>query len=99
MVILIFHNQLFEFEDRITDLPIDDSLETRWLRASHDTYQNQTRTGLHENVPRRQDIGVVAVQTIQDTRAADTSGVPSYLKRKPLVRHDGMSFNGIRKES
>lgn len=86
MVILKFHNQ--HFDDDITDLPIDDSLETRW---THDTHQNRTRTGLHEDVPSlQQDIGVVAVQTIQDTRATDTSGVPPYLKRKPLVRHDGM---------
>jgi hypothetical protein len=96
MVLLIFNNQLFD--DCITGLPTDE------LRASHYTHQNQTRMGLHEEIPclQQQEIGVTAVQTYQDTGAAlaDT-GVPPYLKRKLLMRHDGMicsTFNVIRKE-
>lgn len=95
MVLLIFNNQLFD--DCITGLPTDE------LRASHYTHQNQTRMGLHEEIPclQQQEIGVTAVQTYQDTGAvlADT-GVPPYLKRKLLMRHDGMicsTFNVIRK--
>jgi hypothetical protein len=86
MVVLIYNNPLLD--DCITGLPIDDSLETRWLRASHNTHQNQTRipVGLHEEIPcLQQEIGVAAVQTNQDT-----SGVPPYLKRKLLMHHDGM---------
>ncbi|KAI0281006.1 hypothetical protein BGY98DRAFT_270300 [Russula aff. rugulosa BPL654] len=82
MVLLIFNNQLFD--DCITGLPTDE------LRASNYTHQNQTRMGLHEEMPcLQQEIGVTAVQTYQDTWAAlaDT-GVPPYLKRKLLMRHD-----------
>jgi hypothetical protein len=84
MVVLIYNNPLLD--DCITGLPIDDSPETRWLRASHNAHQNQTRMGMHEEMPcLQQEIGVAtAVQTNQDT------GVPPYLKRKLLMRHDGM---------
>lgn len=54
------------------------------------------RMGLHEEIPcPQQEIGVAAVQTNQDT-----SGVPPYLKRKLLMRHDGMIYHvmGFRKE-
>jgi len=86
MVALISNNQLFD--DRITGLPIHQ------LRASHDTHQNQTRMGVHEEIPcLQQEIGVAAIQTSQDTGAVDTSGVPPYLKRKLLMRHAGMSCN------
>lgn len=91
MVVLIFNNQLF---DCIARPPIDES---------HDTHQNQTWMGLHEEIPYlQQEIGVAAVQTNQDTGAADTQGAPPFLKRKLLMCHDGMiccPFNGgIRKE-
>src|ERR1700679_225484 len=66
-------------DDCITGLPIDHSLETRWLRASHNTHQNQTRMGLHEEIP-----------CLQQEVNQDTSGVPLYLKRKLLLmHHDG----------
>jgi hypothetical protein len=83
MVLLISNNR--HFDDCITDLPIDDSLETQLPRASHDAHQNQTRMGLHEEtIPcLQQEIGIAAVQT-----NLDTSGVPPYLKRKLLMCHN-----------
>lgn len=92
MVVPIFNNPLPD--DCITGLPIDDSPETRWLRAPHNTHQNQTLIRLHEEIPCfQQEIGAAAVQTKQDTVAVagdtNTSGVPPYLKRKQLLlRHD-----------
>jgi hypothetical protein len=80
-------------DDCITGLPIDHSLETRWLRASHNTHQNQTRMGLHEEIP-----------CLQQEINQDTSGVPLYLKRKLLLmHHDGKVYRvvllmGFRKE-
>ena len=92
MVISIFNNPLLD--DYITGLPIEDSPETRWLRASHYTHQNQTRMGLHEEIPCLQkEIGVAAVQINKDTATVDgTSGMPPYFKRKLLLRHDGMIY-------
>jgi hypothetical protein len=79
MVLLIFNNQLSD--DCITGLPFDE------LRASHHTHQNQTQMGLQEEIPcLQQEIGVAVVQTNLDT----TSGIPPYLKRKLLMRHNGM---------
>ena len=79
MVLLISNNQLSN--DRTTGLPIDGSPETR--------------VGLvrEEIIPcLEQEIGVAAVQTDQDSSWTidDTSDVPPYLKRKLLMRHDGM---------
>ncbi len=92
MAVLIFDHQ---FDDNcITGLPTGDFLKsrTRWPRGPHNTHQNQTRSGLHEEtLCLQQEIGVAAAQTTRDTVAVDTSGVPPYLKRKLL----GMTCNPL----
>jgi hypothetical protein len=94
-MVLFFNNHFVD--DCIAGLPIGDSLEKRWLRGSHNTHQNQTRSGLHEETPQglQQDTGVPTGQTNQGTGGVDASGIPPYLKRKLLMRRDGMACNSL----